>query len=266
MGWPITHSLSPKMHSYWLNKYGIDGSYTAEPVPAVKLRDALQMLIDNGYAGCNLTLPHKEEALSLMDIHDDSCLQAGAVNTVVIKDGKLKGFDSDGFGFLENLKTQYAGWNRDRVVIIGTGGASRSIIAALRDAGTKKFVLVNRTPERAEKIVEAFDIDADLHTWDQRHNALKDATLLVNSSCLGMVGQEPLPLDLAQLPTAAAVCDIVYRPLMTPLLLAAKERGNPIVEGLGMLIHQGRFGFGKWFGQDPEVTPDLYERMKKAAA
>ncbi len=266
MGWPIKHSLSPTMHGYWFSKYGIDGKYTAEPVPAVKLRDALQTLIDNGYSGCNLTLPHKEEAMALMDMHDESCLQAGAVNTVVIKDGKLKGFDSDGFGFMENLKMQHAAWKGDRVVIIGTGGASRSIIASLRDAGAKRFVLVNRTQERAEKIVSSFGINAEIFGWDQRNEALKDATLLINSSCLGMVGQEPLPLDLNQLPTTATVCDIVYRPLDTPLLAAARTRGNPVVEGLGMLLHQGRFGFKKWFGQDPEVTQDLYEKMKKAAA
>lgn len=266
MGWPIAHSLSPTMHGHWLRRYGIDGVYTAEPVPAVRLKDALQSLIDNGYAGCNLTLPHKEEALALMDMHDESCLQAGAVNTVVVKDGKLKGFDSDGFGFIENMKSLQPNWNGDRVVVIGTGGASRSIIAALRDAGAKKFVLINRTRERAEKIIEAFNLDAEIFSWEQREQALKDATLLVNSSCLGMTGQEPLPLDLAQLPTSATVCDIVYRPFKTQLITDAKARGNPIVKGLGMLIHQGRLGFQKWYGIDPEVTSELYDVMKKAAS
>lgn len=266
MGWPVAHSLSPTMHGYWLKKYGIDGVYTAEPVPAVKLQDALQSLIDNGYAGCNLTLPHKEEALALMDMHDESSLVAGAVNTVVVKDGKLKGFDTDGYGFVENLKAQQPNWKKDKAVIIGTGGASRSIIAALRKEGIQKLTLVNRTPERAQKICEAFDIQAEIVPWDYRDSALKDATLLVNSSCLGMTGQQPLTLDLKLLPADATVCDIVYRPLLTPLLVEAQARGNPIVDGLGMLIHQGRLGFSKWFGQDPEVTPELYELMKKAAA
>src|SRR5690606_16493998 len=130
----------------------------------------------------------------------------------------------------------------------------------------KKFALVNRTEDRARKIAEAFNLDADIFSWDDRHDALKDATLLINSSCLGMAGQDALELDLANLPTDAAVCDIVYRPLKTPLILAAKARGNPIVKGLGMLLHQGRLGFKLWYGTDPEVTPELYDEMKKLAA
>lgn len=266
MGWPISHTLSPKMHTYWLQKYGIEGTYTAEPVPIVKLKDALQGLIDNGYAGCNLTIPLKEEALSLMDLHDESALQAGAVNTVKIKDGKLKGFDSDGFGFLENLKQQKPDWKGDKVVIIGTGGAARSIISTLQREGAKKFVLVNRTMDRAEKIADAFSLDAEVMPWEKRAAALQDATLLINSSCLGMAGQEGLDLDLSSLPIDAVVSDIVYRPLNTPLLLAARHRGNPVVKGLGMLLHQGRLGFKLWFGVDPDVTADLYDDMKARAA
>jgi shikimate dehydrogenase len=266
MGWPVAHALSPQMHGYWLKKYGLEGSYTKEPVPAVKLRDALQMLIDEDYAGCNLTLPHKEEALALMDMHDDSSLQAGAVNTVVVTDGRLKGYDSDGFGFFENLKAQCPEWSGDKVVVIGTGGAARSIIATLQTYGAKKFAFINRTQDRAEKIAEAFDLDAEIFSWNDRHKALPDATLLLNCSCLGMTGQEPLDLDLANLPETAAVFDAVFRPLMTPLLSAAQARGNPVVEGIGMLVHQGRLGFKNWFGVDPEVTKDLYDEIKKAAA
>jgi shikimate dehydrogenase len=265
IGWPIAHSLSPKMHGHWLTQYGIDGSYTASAVTPGELKDALQKLIDEGYAGCNLTTPHKEEALSLMDAHDESSLAAGAVNTVVIKDGRMKGYDSDGFGFIENLKAQLPSWNGERIVVVGTGGAARSIIKVLQGAGAKKFILVNRTQDRAEKIAEAFDLDAEIFSWDQRNAALANASLLVNGSCLGMVGQPPLELDLSLLPTTAGVCDIVYRPLMTPLLAAARERGNPVVEGIGMLIHQGRLGFRNWFGKDPEVTQSFYEEMKKAA-
>lgn len=266
MGWPVAHSLSPHMHGYWLKKYGIEGSYTKEPVPAVKLRDALQGLIDNGYAGCNLTLPHKEEALALMDEHDESALLAGAVNTVIVKDGKLKGYDSDGFGFFENLKSQHPEWKGDRVVVIGTGGTARSIISTLKSYGAEKFVLVNRTRERAEKIAESFDLDADIRGWEDRHSALEDATLLVNSSCLGMTGQESLDLDLSALPVTAGVCDVVYKPLLTPLLQAARQRGNTTVEGLGMLIHQGRLGFKNWFGIDPEATAGLWAEMRRVAA
>lgn len=266
MGWPVSHSLSPLLHGYWLKKYGIAGEYATMAVMPENLKDALRSIADKGYRGCNLTLPLKEAAMELMDEHDDSCLMSGAVNTVVIEKGKLKGFNSDGFGFLENLKAQMPDWQGGRVVVIGTGGAARGIIASLRGAGAKHFVLVNRTKEKAEKIVKVFDLPADIYEWRQRHAALKDATLLINCTSLGMEGEGELELDMALLPKAAGVCDIVYRPLMTPLLCAARARGNPAVEGLGMLLHQGRLGFDYWFGRDPEVTPELYAEMKRAAA
>lgn len=266
MGWPVSHSLSPLLHGYWLKKYGIAGEYATMAVMPENLKDALRSIADKGYRGCNLTLPLKEAAMELMDEHDDSCLMSGAVNTVVIEKGKLKGFNSDGFGFLENLKAQMPDWQGGRVVVIGTGGAARGIIASLRGAGAKHFVLVNRTKEKAEKIVKVFDLPADIYEWRQRHAALKDATLLINCTSLGMEGEGELELDMALLPKAVGVCDIVYRPLMTPLLCAARARGNPAVEGLGMLLHQGRLGFDYWFGRDPEVTPELYAEMKRAAA
>ena len=266
LGWPVSHSLSPKLHGWWLEKYKIDGVYSTLAVQPGNLRNAFDMLIARGFVGCNLTVPLKEEALSMMDDHDESCLMSGAVNTVVIKDGKLKGFNSDGFGFLESLKAQHPNWLGGRVVILGTGGAARGIIASLRGAGAKHFVLVNRTMEKAEKIIKAFTLDAEALPWSERHSALRDATLLINCSSLGMVDQQPLDLNLALLPPSAAVCDIVYRPLETPLLKAARQRGNPAVEGLGMLLHQGRLGFDHWFGRDPEVTPALYEYMKGLSA
>jgi len=266
MGWPVEHSLSPKIQNYWLSHYGIAGSYTAMPVTVEKLKDALQMLIDNDYVGCNLTIPLKEEAMGLMDHHDESSLVSGAVNTVVVRSGKLTGYNSDGFGFMESLKVQYPEWRGDKVVVTGTGGAARGVISALKTAGAKHFALVNRTQDRAEKIVSALDINAEVFPWEERHQAVAGATMLVNGSCLGMSGQPPLDLDLSRLPGDAVVCDLVYRPLMTPLLLAAKARGNPTVEGLGMLLHQARVGFREWFEQDPVVTLELYEDMRKIAA
>jgi shikimate dehydrogenase len=266
MGWPVSHSLSPALHGYWLKKYGIAGEYAPMAVTQERLKEALRLIADRGYRGCNLTRPLKEAALGLMDAHDESCLMSGAVNTVVIGDGKLKGFNSDGFGFLENLKARLPGWQGGRVVILGTGGAARGIIASLRGADAAHFVLVNRTPEKAEKIARSFSLPAEVCAWKHRHAALKDATLLVNCTSLGMEGEPELELDMALLPKTAGVCDIVYRPLMTPLLCAAQARGNPVVEGLGMLLHQGRLGFDHWFGRDPEVTPELYEIMKRAAA
>jgi shikimate dehydrogenase len=266
MGWPISHSLSPRLHGFWLEKYGISGAYGSMAITPEALKDALKMLVDRGYAGCNLTLPLKETALPLMDDHDESCLMSGAVNTVVIENGKLKGFNSDGFGFVENLKAHNPHWQGDRVVILGTGGASRGVIASLRAAGAKKFLLVNRTPEKAERVMTQFKLDGEVHAWTQRHAVLEGATLLVNCTNLGMVDQPALDLDLKLLPKEATVCDLVYRPLVTPLLKSAHRRGNPVVEGLGMLLHQGRLGFEHWYGRDPEVTKDLYEYMGKLAA
>jgi len=266
LGWPVSHSLSPKLHGWWLKKYGIEGSYTSMAVQAENLRAAFDMLIERGFAGCNLTVPLKENALSMMDMHDESCLMSGAVNTVVIEDGKLRGFNSDGFGFLESLKSQCPQWDGQRTVILGTGGAARGIIASLRGAGAKDFILVNRTIDKAEKIIKAFKLNGEALPWVERHNALKDATLVVNCSVLGMTGQPELDLDLGLLPLRATVCDIVYRPLETPLLKAARARGNRAVEGLGMLLHQGRLGFEYWFGRDPEVTPELYDYMKELSA
>jgi shikimate dehydrogenase len=266
MGFPVSHSLSPKLHGFWLEKYHIDGEYSKMAIPAEVLKDALARIVDQGYAGCNLTLPLKEAALPLMDVHDESCLMSGAVNTVVIKNGKIHGFNSDGFGFVENLKTHNPKWKGDRTVILGTGGASRGVIASLRAAGAKHFVLVNRTPEKADRVVKQFKLDAEVHGWEHRHAVLEGADLLVNCTSLGMVDQPALDLDLKLLPKEATVADLVYRPLVTPLLKSAHKRGNPVVEGLGMLLHQGRLGFEYWFGRDPEVTKDLYEFMGKLAA
>ncbi len=266
MGWPIEHSLSPRIMGYWIARHGVNATYNAMPVTLDQLKDAMQMLIDNDYAGCNLTIPLKEEAMALMDSHDDSALVSGAINTVVVKDGKLKGYNSDGFGFMESLKAQFPEWRGDKVVVVGTGGAARGVISALKDAGAKHFALVNRTPERAEKIVSGLELNAEVYKWEDRQQALTGATMLVNGSSLGMIGQPPLELDLSTLPVDAAVCDLVYRPLMTPLLMSARARGNPTVEGLGMLLNQARLGFREWFGQDPEVTLELYEDMRKAAA
>lgn len=266
MGWPVTHSLSPHLHGYWLKKYAIHGDYSAMAVTPDNLKDALTLLKDRRYRGCNLTMPLKELALDLMDDHDTSCLAAGAVNTVVIENGRLRGFNSDGFGFVESLTAQHSDWSGDRVVILGTGGAARGIVAALHARGAGHFIFINRTRGKAEKLADDFGLSADIIDWDHRAAALADATLLVNCTSLGMMGAAPLDLDLSALPVAAGVCDIVYRPLITPLLTAARARGNPVIEGLPMLLHQGRLGFKHWFGHDPDVTHELYRDIARAAA
>lgn len=266
LGMPVSQSLSPKLHGYWLQKYGIEGSYTAMATPSAAIKDALSRLRDQGYAGCNLTIPLKECALPEMDEHDESCLMSGAINTVVIRDGIMTGYNSDGFGFVESLAAQAPDYDGKTVAILGTGGASRGIIASLRAAGAQHFILINRTIEKAELVKQQFKLNADIVAWDHRADVLKDVSLLVNCTSLGMNGQEPLDLSLQNLPDNATVCDIVYRPLETPLLNAAKARGLKIVTGLPMLLHQGRLGFDHWFGKDPEVTTELYEMMAKEAS
>lgn len=256
-GFPVSHSLSPVLHGFWLKTYGIAGSYGAMAVMPGDLKSALQMVRDRGFAGCNLTMPHKEAALPLMDAHDESCLMSGAVNTVVNRDGKLTGYNSDGFGFVESLRQQAPQWQGGRVVILGTGGAARGIIASLRAHGADDFVLVNRTRAKAARIVQQFDLAADVVDWEDRAAALTGATLLINCTALGMEGEPPLDLPLDTLDEKAVVADIVYKPLVTPILQQARARGLATVEGLPMLMHQGRLGFEHWFGVDPAVTPDL---------
>ena len=261
MGSPVSHSLSPKLHGFWLKQYNISGSYTAIEVKPEQLSTVLNNIAVRGFAGCNLTLPLKEHALALMDELDASSLAAGAVNTVIIRDGKKTGFNSDGFGFLESLNAQYPQWEKGHAVILGAGGAARGITAALKNAGVKKFTFINRTPQKAQKIIE----DLYLRKATVASAVPEDATLLINCTSLGMAGQLPLEVDISRLPKTAVVCDIVYRPLITTLLKEAQQRGNPVVEGLPMLLHQGRLGFKHWFGIDPAVTPALYKEIAACA-
>ena len=266
MGWPVEHSLSPRLHGYWLEHHGIDGAYLPLAVAPDNLRTALSALPALGFRGVNLTLPHKEQALAICDEVDDLARRIGAVNTVVLRDGKLVGSNTDAFGFLENLKTGAADWRAGAApaVVLGAGGASRAVVVALVDAGVPELRIVNRTRARAEALAEALGGPVTVHDWDDRQAALAGAGLLVNTTTLGMVGQPPLDLDLAGLPAAAVVTDIVYAPLMTPLIEAARARGNPLVDGLGMLLHQARPGFEAWFGVRPEVTPALRDFVLSA--
>ncbi len=259
MGWPVEHSLSPRLHGYWLEHHRIDGAYVPLAVGPEDLRMVLSALPALGFRGVNLTLPHKEQALDHCDQADDLARRIGAVNTIVVHEGKLVGSNSDAVGFLENLKEGAADWRADAApaVVLGAGGASRAVVAALVDAGAPEVRVVNRTRERAEALAEALGGAISVHGWDQRHAALADAGLLVNTTTLGMAGRPPLDLDLGGLPPDTLVTDIVYTPLMTPLLEAARVRGNPLVDGLGMLLHQARPGFEAWFGVRPSVTAAL---------
>jgi shikimate dehydrogenase len=259
MGWPVEHSLSPRLHGYWLDQYRIDGAYVPLAVAPDALATALKALPALGFRGANLTVPHKERALALCDEVDDLARRIGAVNTVVVRDGTLLGSNSDAFGFLENLKSGAPRWRSDAApaVVLGAGGAARAVVAALVDSGVPEVRIVNRTHARAEALAAELGGALSAHGWERRDAALQEAGLLVNTTTLGMTGQPPLELDLAGLPADAVVTDLVYAPLITPLLAAAAARGNLAVDGLGMLLHQARPGFAAWFGVEPEVTAAL---------
>ena len=260
MGWPVAHSRSPLIHNYWLQKHSLMGSYVQLAVQPEQLASAFQGLAALGFQGCNVTIPHKVEALKLVASADANSWRVGAVNTIVVQsDGSLKGMNTDGFGYIQSLLDAQPGWRADAgpVVVLGAGGAARAVVLALSDRGAKEIRLLNRTPEKAEAMAAEFGSPIKAVPWQQRHAALGGAALLVNTTSQGMQGHAPLDLDLHDLPINALVSDIIYIPLETPLLLAAKARGNPTVGGLGMLLNQARPAFEAWTGVLPDVTLEL---------
>ena len=264
MGWPIAHSRSPVIHGHWIEQLGIRGAYVPLAVNPVNLPEALQGLSALGFAGCNLTLPHKVDALTCIAELDHVARQIGAVNTVVVQaDGSLRGTNTDAFGYIQSLREAQPNWQAASgpAVVLGAGGADRAIVWALADAGVKEIRLFNRSPDKALDMARQFGAPVKALAWEQRHDALADAGLLVNTTTQGMQGQAALDIDLTALPQTALVSDIVYTPLETDLLLRAKLRGNPVVNGLGMLLHQARPGFEAWFGVMPEVTPALWQKV-----
>jgi len=264
MGWPVAHSRSPVLHGYWLKEYGIDGAYVPMAVKPENLRRALQALPALGFAGCNLTIPHKEDAMRAVDEYEPSAKRAGGVNTIVIgPKGQIIGSSTDGYGFIAALRAALTGFNANAgpAVVLGAGGAARAVVAALLDEGAREVRLVNRTPERAAKLAKELGGEVRGVPWDSRHQALAGASLLVNATSLGMEDQPALDLPLDNLPREAVVNDIVYVPLETPLLAAARARGNRCVDGLGMLLHQARPGFEAWFGVQAEVTEGLRQAV-----
>ena len=259
-GWPVDHSRSPRLHGYWLKEFGIDGAYIPLATHPSRLEQGIRALPALGFRGGNITLPHKERALGMVDEATPLARRIGAVNTLVVRaDGSILGDNTDGFGFVSNLQQFQPDWRGSAgpALVLGAGGAARAIVVSLIDAGVPEIRLVNRTTRRAEEIAEAVGGNVRVLPWDARGDALADAALLVNSTNLGMAGQAPLEIDLAKLPARAVVYDIIYVPLMTDLLKAAKQHGNPIVDGIGMLLHQARPGFKAWFGPDPQVTEAL---------
>ena len=267
MGWPIGHSLSPRVQGFWLEQLGIDGAYVPFAVSPDRLADAIHALPALGLVGVNLTIPHKEAAMALVDQVDETARRIGAINCINVQSGgTLSGSNTDGYGFMESVRHGAADWNAAAgpAVVIGAGGAARAICVALQDAGVPEIRVVNRTAERAEGLAAEFGPPLTAVTWENRDAALAEAALLVNATSLGMWNQPPLDLSLDGLPTDAVVADIVYAPLETGLLRAARSRGNIAVDGLGMLLHQARPAFALWFGQAPEVTADLHAHVLEA--
>jgi len=266
MGWPVMHSRSPLLHNYWFKQHKLAGAYLPLAIQPAGLAAALRALHPLGFAGCNITIPHKQEAMKLVDDVDTLAKSIGAISCVLVRpDGSLAGTNNDCYGFIQNIRQEQPGWRADLgpSVVIGAGGGSRAVCYGLAQAGAREIRLVNRTFARAKKIAEEFAGPFKVFPWEQRHEALDDAVMVVNTTSLGMVGQDALDIKLDKLPARALAVDIVYIPLETPFLEAARKRGNPTVNGLGMLLHQGRRAWQAWFGIEPEVTAELRAAVEK---
>ncbi len=257
IGWPIEHSRSPLIHNYWLKAYCIPGEYRREAVPPGEFRAFVQSLPARGYVGANVTVPHKEAALAWSQ-PDDRAKAVGAANTLWL-DGVLRSTNTDVEGFLDNLDTGAPGWDRNlaKAVVLGAGGAAGAVIYALLERGIDRIVVANRTARRGAAMRERFGERIHPARWDERDAVLDDAALLVNATTLGMAGQPDLAIDVGRLPSHAVVADLVYVPLVTPLMRAARDRELRIADGLGMLMHQAVRGFTLWFGKKPAVTAEL---------
>lgn len=259
MGWPVTHSRSPRLHGFWLREHGIDGVYIPMAVRPEDFAEVLRAIPKLGFRGCNLTLPHKEMALSLIDRIEPAARRIGAVNTIVVgEDGRLEGRNTDVSGFIENLKACVPGldFRRGPAVVLGAGGGARAVVAGLLDQGCPAIRVVNRDLARAERLAAELG-GATAHGWEALPGLLGETHLLVNSTSLGMAGSPSLTVDLAPMPAGGVVSDLVYAPLETDLLATARARGLAAVDGLGMLLHQGVAGFEAWFGVRPRVTEEL---------
>lgn len=259
VGWPVSHSLSPKLHNYWLREHNIPGKYVGLPVEPQRLKDTLSTFPLLGLKGVNLTLPHKELVMPYLSGASAEAQIIGAANTLTFDaDGSMHGYNTDAYGFIENIRSHLPE-RKGKAVILGAGGAARAVAYALANEHFSEIIITNRTQKKAEALADQFDLEVT--PWDKRHVALADASVLVNTTSLGMTGQGPLELNLSALPQQALVTDIVYAPLMTPLLVAAKSRGNTVVDGLGMLLHQAVPAFELWFGISPKVTQALRKHV-----
>jgi shikimate dehydrogenase len=267
MGWPIMHSRSPMLHNYWFARHGLAGTYVPLAIRPDGLAAALRALHPLGFSGCNLTIPHKQQALATVDEVDTVGKRIGALSCVIVRpDGSLAGTNNDWYGFVHNLKQAQPGWRADAgpVVVFGAGGGSRAVCYGLMQEGAREIRLVNRTFSRAQAVAAEFGGPVRAVPWAQRHDALDGAAMAVNATSQGMTGQSALDVRLDRLAAGALAADIIYTPLETPFLAAARQRGNRTINGLGMLLHQGRPAWKAWFGIEPEVTAELREMVERS--
>lgn len=262
VGYPARHSRSPMLHGYWIKRYGLDADYRAEEIPPEKISEFLTHLADHGYVGCNVTMPHKDIAFELSD-PDERATAVGAANTLWLDNGRLLSTNTDVEGFLGALDSAAPGWDSrtSEAVVLGAGGAGRAVVFGLIERGLETIHVVNRTIEKAAAMRERFGNSIKPATWDQLPALLDGARLLTNATSLGMHDQPPLEVDISRMADDAVISDIVYVPLTTPLLTAAKARGLATSNGLDMLLHQAVRGFELWFGKRPEVTRELYDLL-----
>jgi len=264
IGWPVMHSRSPLMHNYWMEQQGIKGAYLPLAVEPGKVPEALRALPKLGFAGCNVTIPHKLVAKETVDEVDEAAEKIGAISCVVVREDKsLYGTNNDWIGFLRNLEQAHPQFNLSgrQATVIGAGGGARAVCYGLIKAGIKKILIVNRTTAHAESIKQIFGDTISVEGWEQRSKALEGADIVVNATCLGMVGMEDHELSIEALNSEAVVYDIIYTPRQTSLVRSASERQNRTCTGLGMLLHQGPVAWKYWFGIEPQVTTELHELL-----
>jgi shikimate dehydrogenase len=261
LGYPVTHSRSPRLHGHWLERHKIAGHYVPLQVAPEDLEAALALLPRLGFRGANVTLPHKEAALALADEATPTARRIGAANTLFFSDAGIRADNTDAYGFTRNVLDHQPDWRPRAAAVIGAGGAARAIIVALLDQGAKEIRLTNRTPDRAAHLAQEFGAAIRVHPWQARSDMLSGCDTLVNATALGMTGKPPLELSLDALPRDALVNDLVYAPIETALLAAARARGNSAADGLGMLLHQAVPGFEGWFGLRPSVDAALRDAV-----
>lgn len=264
MGMPVFQSRSPILHNHWIKKYGIRGAYGHFPVHIENVEAAIRGLSALGLAGCNITQPHKLMAMKLMDQLSPMAQRMGAINCIVVQaDGSLHGYNNDGYGYIQSIKEANPAWRADAgpITVLGSGGAARAVVISLMDEGAQEIRLINRTKAKAEELASVGPTVIKTFDWSERHDALAGAAMLVNTTNQGMYGQPPLDIRLDALSVTAMVSDLIYIPLETPLLAAAKARGHITSNGLGMLLHQAVPAFEAWFGVKPTITEELRQEI-----